>query len=319
MKPSRWYFPHKSKRPLLLIHFRIPQAECLWHWHPEAELTFILKGNGKRKIGEVTENFSSGDVVFIGGGLPHAYWGEKAPDLPIPESEWDEVLVVIFGKDIDPLQFSDMPEFLDRIKRAETHGIHFGKESSKSLTKLAQEMLTAPLTKRLSMLYMMCDIIAHAQDLRDINQADVNADKSQENAILKRAIEFIEIHFREPIQLDDVAHHVSMKTDTFSRWFKKMTGATYRDFLTMTRLGHAQQMLISTEKTVMEIAFDAGYENLANFNTIFKKHLGMSPLNYRNVSQKISSPRIILPGSSTTNQGYLAIPEGTLTQIIPIE
>lgn len=52
-----------------------PSFEFYWHYHPEYELTYIVKGKGKRLVGDSYETFSEGDFVLIGPNVPHT-WGE---------------------------------------------------------------------------------------------------------------------------------------------------------------------------------------------------------------------------------------------------
>ena len=58
---------------LLVRHFRIPQFDAPFHFHPEYELTLIVKGEGQRFVGKQVDDFSDGDLVFLGSHLPHCW------------------------------------------------------------------------------------------------------------------------------------------------------------------------------------------------------------------------------------------------------
>lgn len=72
-----------------------------------------------------------------------------------------------------------------------------------------------------------------------------------------------------------------MTESAFSRFFKLRTGITFIDCLTEVRLGHASRMLIDTTKTIAEIAYSCGFNNISNFNRIFKKKKGCTPKELR--------------------------------------
>lgn len=64
---------------------------------------------------------------------------------------------------------------------------------------------------------------------------------------------------------------------SFSRFFKSRTGNTFVDTLNDIRLGHASRMLIETTNSVTEIAFKCGFNNISNFNQIFRKRKNCTP------------------------------------------
>ena len=89
----------------------------------------------------------------------------------------------------------------------------------------------------------------------------------------------------------DVANYVNMSEVSFSRFMKKRTGKNYIDYLNDLRLGIASRILIDTSKTIAEISFECGYNNLSNFNRIFKKRKGLTPKEFR---ENYSKMRIMI-------------------------
>ena len=74
---------------------------------------------------------------------------------------------------------------------------------------------------------------------------------------------------------------VNMSESAFSHFFKKSTNRSFSNFLTETRLGEACKLLLESQDSVSEICFQCGYANLSNFNRLFKKYRGMTPVEYR--------------------------------------
>ncbi len=104
---------------------------------------------------------------------------------------------------------------------------------------------------------------------------------SYSNTILK-AIDYINSHYSEPIGLSNIALYVHLNPEYFSRLFKEETGKNFNNYLAEIRLDKAINLLKNTDMRVNEIAQSVGYPNLSYFSTIFKKHLGVGPFDYRN-------------------------------------
>jgi AraC-like DNA-binding protein len=84
-------------------------------------------------------------------------------------------------------------------------------------------------------------------------------------------MEYVNHHFHQNISLGEVAKLVNMTEMSFSRFFKRRTGVTFMDSLLECRLGNACRMLIDTTQSVSEIAYHCGFNNISNFNRLFKK------------------------------------------------
>ncbi len=86
--------------------------------------------------------------------------------------------------------------------------------------------------------------------------------------------------YRE-LSLKDLSQMVGMSPVAFSRFFKLRTGKTLSDYIIDIRLGYASRMLVDSNKTISEICFECGFNNLSNFNRIFKKKRNMTPKLFR--------------------------------------
>ncbi|MEQ1624618.1 MAG: AraC family transcriptional regulator, partial [Sediminibacterium sp.] len=88
-------------------------------------------------------------------------------------------------------------------------------------------------------------------------------------------------HFLEPISLSEIAAVAEMSVPGFCRFFKKNIKKTYFNFLQELRIGHACKLLNDTEKPILEICYDSGYNSWAHFSKQFKQIKGMAPSAYR--------------------------------------
>lgn len=99
-------------------------------------------------------------------------------------------------------------------------------------------------------------------------------------------IAYIQEHFQEEISLELVASSVGMSESAFSHFFKKRTNRSFIDFLNDIRIGNAAKMLYETSNTISEICYASGFNNVSNFNRLFKKKKGQTPTEYRENVQK---------------------------------
>jgi AraC-like DNA-binding protein len=101
-----------------------------------------------------------------------------------------------------------------------------------------------------------------------------------------RVEEYIAKHHTENIRLVDLADIAGMTPAAFSRFFKLRTGSTLSNYIIDIRLGIAARMLVDSTKTIAEICYESGFNNLSNFNRIFRKNKGMTPKEFRDYYYK---------------------------------
>ena len=81
--------------------------------------------------------------------------------------------------------------------------------------------------------------------------------------------------------MKDLADLVGMSPVALSRFFKLRSGKTVSEYIIEIRLGHAARLLVDTTNSIAEICYDCGFNNLSNFNRIFKKKKGCTPKEFR--------------------------------------
>lgn len=94
-------------------------------------------------------------------------------------------------------------------------------------------------------------------------------------------LEHIGTHYMEPIQMSDLAKLAKMEKNRFSATFRKRFGVAPKEYLTNTRIARAKELLLNTGWTVKEIAMQCGFHDDLFFYRIFRRHTGMSPMQYR--------------------------------------
>lgn len=96
------------------------------------------------------------------------------------------------------------------------------------------------------------------------------------------AQEFIEKHFQAKLNVEDLADRFGIGRRTFERRFKKATSNTVIEYIQRVKIESAKKQLESGRKTINEVMYDVGYTDLKAFRDVFRKLVGMSPIEYRN-------------------------------------
>lgn len=105
--------------------------------------------------------------------------------------------------------------------------------------------------------------------------------ENSEPPMVVKARQFIEARKQDDISLQDVAKAVNTSTFYFCKVFKKATGVTFTNYLSILRVSEAKTLLVNPHLRVSEIAFQIGFKSLTHFNRVFKQITGKTPTEYR--------------------------------------
>lgn len=252
-----------------------------YHYHPEYEITLITKGKGKRYVGNHTENFSEGDLVLLGPNLPHCWKSE-----PLKKGQINAKSIVIqfnedfLGKDFfNSVEFGTIRTLLDRSER----GIVFNKSAVPALAKkihklLAEEMGANRVILLLDLLYTL-SLNKEFCILNGITVASVQngMDFDRINIVFN----YIKNNFIKNVCLNEVANLACMTPNAFCKYFKKVTNKTFTEVVIEYRLNYATTLLINTDKSITQICFDCGFNDLAHFIRMFKIKTKTTPLQFK--------------------------------------
>jgi AraC-like DNA-binding protein len=254
--------------------FKVPFFEFKWHYHPEYELTYIMKGNGYRIIGNSYDDFASGDLVLLGSNLPHT-WSEK------PSNEnYSEAIVIQFSEEFI-LPFLRLNESLSikKMLNNASRGIQF--KISKALeSKMIEITQIEGMDKVLKLIAVLNELSGEENTF--ITENPFHNVVSKKNSLrINKVCLFIQNNFNNKIALKQAADLIYLTESNFCKFFKKATGKTYSDYLNEMRINEACRLLLQTEKSVNQIAFDCGFETLSYFNRVFLNKKKVTPSGYR--------------------------------------
>ncbi|WP_224483638.1 AraC family transcriptional regulator [Robertkochia aurantiaca] len=256
-----------------------------WHFHPEVELVYINGGSGKRQIGSHISYFTDGDLIMIGSNLPHCGFTDKYT------GNKNETVVQL------------PPDFLgeDLINRPEMKNIRYLFERSKSglaftgVTKRKvgekiQLLQQKPGFERFIGILEILNTLQLSEEYQILNAGGFHIQAEiQDNDRINTIFNHVRTNFKESISLDEISDIAGMTVPSFCRYFKKMTGKTFTNFVNEYRLVHASTLLAEKPMSITEICYESGFNNFSHFNKSFKAFTGKSPSAYRNEFKKVIS------------------------------
>ena len=250
------------------------------HCHGEYELNFIEHGAGLRRIvGDSVETTKDYDLVLIATSELEHVWeqGEcKSEDIR-------EITIQFaphfFDSLIDTNQFDRVRSMLDKAR----NGLCFPLDAIMKIYFLIDTLPEAKgfyaVTQFLTMLYELSFFTDEARELSSSSFAKVTQQANSRRVL--KVQQYISEHYRDEIHLNTLSDMVGMAPTAFSRFFKQRTGKKLSDYITDIRLGHAARLLVDTTMSVAEICYDCGFNNLSNFNRIFKRKKSCPPTEFR--------------------------------------
>jgi len=265
----------------LFRRFDSSAFDAPYHFHAEYELTYILEGHGKRYIGSHMEQFTSGDLVFIGPNLPHCWKLEPGKD----EQTAGGAIVIQFDAGFLGNDFFNRHElqYIKRLFEKSGSGMRFYGDTSKTVGENLMGLsgdengfkMLIGLLEALQRLAQSTEYV-----LLDPNRSVAERSLAQQERI-NPVFAYLVENFRHQVSLDTAAGIANMTTNAFCKYFKKITRKTFMETIIEYRLNYAIQQLVQTDKPISEIAFESGFGDVSHFYKMFKVKMHLSPLNYR--------------------------------------
>ena len=270
------------KERLDITKKEIPCLDSSWHYHPQYELLYISQSHGIRFVGDSVSQFSPGDLVLVGPYLPHLWRND--PSF-YKEEDVNEVKTIVlkFTKDFIGEGTFKLPEFIEINKLLEEskYGVSFGREVSEIFHEDLMDIIDLPPASQTIKLLDMLYRLSLTQDKTVLSSTDMRQYTTDNSQRIDTVIKYISINYADYISLEDVSEVACMTTNSFCRFFKKMTNKSFTEFLNEVRIRNASRILAQEDIPVSEVCYSVGYNSITNFNRQFKKIMGNTPKDYR--------------------------------------
>lgn len=259
-----------------------------WHYHPECELTYIVRGEGTRFIGDSVQQFGPGDLILAGPNLPHCWIND---DEGSEDPQRNELLVLQFKWDCLGNDFLESPDAraLQSLFKDAQRGLKLTGESVEGIAHTLHKLNSESGLKRLTTFMHLLDLLSQAHE-REVLTSELYVTDTTDfhGGRMGKVLDYLKANLADDIKQSDVAELVAMTPQGFSRFFRATTGRTFVSFVNVMRIMEACRLLANTNRDVIDIAFECGYANLSNFNRRFSELKKTTPREYRNQHSKLA-------------------------------
>lgn len=254
-----------------------PNLKPFWHYHPEIELVFVKTGSAKRHIGNHISEYKNGDLILLGPNLPHYGFTER---LLGHRSE----IVVQMKSDFLGQEFFSIPEMkeIQVLLQKASVGIIFHDKTKREVGDLLESISESDPFDKLIGIINVFRKLALSKDFELLNTNNPTLVlRKQDNDKIDRVYSYVKDHFQDDIRLEDISRLVSMEIPSFCRYFKRVTGKTFTEFVNEFRVTYACKLIAETDLSIAAVCFESGFNNSSHFNRLFKNTTGKTPLEYR--------------------------------------
>ena len=279
-------------KPILMRHveavsesFKIwknehPYLHNPWHYHPECEITFIMKGHGTLFIGDRILDYGDNELVLIGPNLPH----EWRSNIKVHPDNHSQSLAVHFKPDCWGKDFGKIPEMseVNKLLDNASRGILIkNKKAKEEIKEDLNKMNDAKGIVKMGILLSILGTIVNVKEMEFISSIGfVDSIQNDFNERINRIYEYVMKNFKSSISIEEVANNIFMTSTSFCHFFKKSTNKTFTQYVNEIRIGYACKLLYENKSNITMTAYESGFENLAHFNKQFKKVKGITPSQY---------------------------------------
>ena len=256
------------------------QMDFPLHFHEDYELCLTLNVRGKRILGNLVEDFTEKDLVITTPNVLHCY---KRDDAFL--NVRCEVVVIQFPKELPSWSIFDTDQLrnIRNLLCQPAPGLKFSEETAEAVR---ERLLRLPRTEGFEAVQLFFGIL-HELACADRTQVELIGVQSSDSTLphsrrINKIVQFVEKNYHHKISLEDVGELVGMSASSVSRFFKQRTRHNFWDYLNGFRIDRAAQMMIETEHTISEISYACGFNNISNFNRVFRERIGTTPSDYRN-------------------------------------
>lgn len=255
------------------------------HKHAEYEIMLFKHGSGKQFVGDGVLDYREGDVSMIGSNVPHLHLcnAKLNPSMGF-EASVGEVLQ--FHPMIFPVSLEQLPDYrpIYELLQKSQYGIRFQEDGlCRELLQLFNELDNVEHTSRLICLLRILERLCRCSKIKTFSDTACNSSNlmAEANEPVNRVYAYLFNHFKEKITLKDIAGYVRQNPSALCRYFRQRTDKSIFRCLAEIRIEHACKLLANSNLTVMQVAYESGYNNVPYFIKQFESLVQCTPGEYR--------------------------------------
>lgn len=281
--------------PFFIRRYTLSNATTSLHRHEYMQINYIYQGKGEHVINNNKFEIIKGDIFVIPPYIPHMIVAPENCSIQIFEFEFMPSFINENFENIENaesfLDFAYIEPFLvsenlvkPRLNLLGRLQIEVENILNEALREYEQRKAGYVLLIK-SLLLKLLVLVGREFTINLEGARTFSIYEKHRDAILS-AIKYIHEHYGEELTVKEVARICALSQSYFSRLFKSITLKTFTEYLNGVRISKALELLKDTNKKVVDICYEVGFNNVNHFNRVFKQQIGISPLSYRKIYQK---------------------------------
>ena len=250
-----------------------PRYEMTFHWHSNLEIIRVLKGELLITLNKKEIRAMAGDIVFVNAEVVHG----ACPNNCVYEC-------IVFNPNFIPAIMDGGVSFSENVASGSIIINDMFKKDDElyfCANNIFESFSSATQGSKYKVLGLFCQMYGLVIDYERYKSQEIDSASSDSVIKLKNVLKYIRDSYDTPITLEDMAKSVGMSTKYFCSFFKSMTHKTPVEYLISYRIDRAVQKLTQTDKSITEIAFECGFNDLSYFIKTFKRINNTTPAAFR--------------------------------------
>ncbi len=284
MKALQFTVPVVPDKTIIVQEDIIPQFYPYLHRHKEAQLIWILKGEGTLIAENTMHAFKANDIFLIAPNQSHVLKNNSSSESPSSETRVHNISV-FFDPNGSLSSFLQLPEMsqLNAFLKNYCYGfkspkLYFGEVSRYILELKHANNGIDQMLYFLRLLRLFCSMDPKPEHLSTFGKETLS---EGEGLRMGKIYHYILNNYHQALTLEEVAEEANLTPQAFCRYFKKHTGVTFVTFLNEMRINQACKKLTSGEyDSIAAVAYNCGFNSITNFNRVFKSVVRFSPKAY---------------------------------------
>ncbi|MBK1438637.1 helix-turn-helix domain-containing protein [Parapedobacter sp. ISTM3] len=283
MKTLQFTVPVTPDRTVIIQEDIIPQFYPHLHRHKEAQLIWIIRGEGTLIAENTMHSFKANDIFMIAPNQSHVFKGSRQLNDD-KSAEGVHSISVFYDPNGHLANFLQLPELsqLNAFLKEYKYGFKLPEQHfhvvSKHILKLKASNNMDQMLNFLHLLRTFCKMNPKPKHLSTFSKEHIT---DGEGLRMGNIYNYILHHYQNALTLEEVAAEAHLTPQAFCRYFKKHTGVTFVTFLNEMRINQACKKLTAGEyDSIATVAYNCGFNSITNFNRVFKSVAGASPKEY---------------------------------------
>ena len=256
-----------------------PFQTVRWHFHPELEIHLITATSGRVFVGDHIGEFAPGNLVMTGPNLPHNWLSDVPAGTSIPQ----RCIVLQFSLAfVEACATIFQSQETSRLVKDSNRGLLFSNTTSRAVAPHMMQMLSDDARSRPARFMQILEQLLRDEDRRALASVGYQSNPSEyKSKPLGHVLEHVERNLASDLREADLAELSGYTPSSFSRAFHRQTGMTFTAYVSGMRINRACRMLTTSDRSITDICFDVGFNNVSNFNRRFLAVTSLTPRSYR--------------------------------------